>query len=71
MEALALKTIVLRLQQLPQIVGYVHDNDGKARNIVQQAEWEMPEFLDRGHAKKSFLRCCQNFEREYQDSEGY
>ena len=64
MEALALKTIVLRLQQLPQIVGYVHDNDGKARNIVQQAGWEIPEFLDPGHAKKSFLRCLQNFERE-------
>ena len=34
MEAVALRTIVPRLQQLPQIVGYVHDNDGKARNIV-------------------------------------
>ena len=64
MEAEGLRRLLPRLRELPQIVGYVHDNDGKARNIVQQAGWEITEFLDPGHAKKSFLRCLQKFEKD-------
>ena len=64
MEAEGLRAVLPSLRQIPQITGYVHDNDAKARNIIQQSGWEITEFLDPGHAKKSFLRCLQKFEKE-------
>ena len=36
MEAYGLKLAIARLRECRQIVGYVHDNDGKARNITPE-----------------------------------
>ena len=63
MEAAGLQAVVPRLMQNPKIVGYVHDNDGKARTIPEQFGWHITEYLDPGHAKKSFENRFQNFQR--------
>ena len=64
MEAKALQKLIPKLQTLPNIVGYVHDNDAKARTIIEQSGWQITEYLDPGHCKKSFLRSLQNFEKD-------
>ena len=64
MEVQGLRSVLPRLQQLPQIVGYAHDNDAKARNIVERSGWQITEFLDPGHARKSFVRILQSFENQ-------
>ena len=59
MEAHGLRIAVDRLKDLPQIVGYVHDNDAKATKIIQDAGWQIQQFLDPGHALKCFERRLQ------------
>lgn len=64
MEAHGLKLAIERLKNLPQIMGYVHDNDAKARKIIEESGWGITEFLDPGHALKCFERRLQKFKRE-------
>ena len=61
MEAAGLQALLPKLMQIQQIVGYVHDNDGKARNMIQQSGWQITELLDPGHAKKKFCEVPSDF----------
>ena len=63
MEAHGLKLAIERLKNLPQIMGYVHDNDAKARKIIEESGWGITEFLDPGHALKCFERRLQKLNR--------
>lgn len=64
MESVGLQRAVEVLHNNPNITGYVHDNDGKARAIIRRAGWDIQEYLDPGHCKKSFERKMQNFEKK-------
>ena len=65
MEAQGLRNSVENLKGMPQIVGYVHDNDGKARKIIQESGWEIREYLDFGHCQKCFERKLQRYNSKY------
>jgi hypothetical protein len=52
-QVIALIHFLLELMQLPQIVGYVHDNDANTRKVIRKSAWGIQEFLDPGHASKS------------------
>ena len=65
MEAAGVHEMITRLMHIPKIVGYVHDDDGKARTLIQRSGWGITEYLDPGHAKKSFLRSLQKFEKDH------
>ena len=64
MESLGLSLVIPRLRNNPNIIGYVHDNDGRARKMIREAGWNIREYLDPGHAVKSFNRKLQNFNRK-------
>ena len=64
MESLGLSLVIPRLRNNPNIIGYVHDNDGRARKMIGEAGWNIREYLDPGHAVKSFNRKLQNFNRK-------
>ena len=64
MEAHALKLALRDLMAIPQIVAYVHDNDAKARILIEQLGWGIREFIDPGHAFKSFNKALASFEKE-------
>lgn len=64
MESLGLSLVIPSLRNNPNIVGYVHDNDGRARKMIREAGWNIREYLDPGHAVKSFNRKLQNFNRK-------
>jgi hypothetical protein len=56
LEVIALKHMIDRLKAIPQIVGYCHDNDARTRNVINdEKEWKIQEYVDQGHAVKSFL----------------
>jgi hypothetical protein len=61
MEVAALKLMIPRLQQKPNIVGFVHDHDGRTSKAIKDASWFIEEHLDMGHAMKSFERAIQSF----------
>ena len=64
MEAAGVQEMITSLMHIPKPFGYVHDNDGKARTLIQRSGWGITEYLDSGHAKKSFMRSLQKFEKE-------
>ena len=64
MEAKGLIVALQSLAQCPGIVGYVHDNDARARKIMEQSGLKIFERLDPGHCLKSFDRKIQNFNRK-------
>jgi hypothetical protein len=59
LEVIALIHLLPELMQLPQIVGYVHDNDAKTRKVIRESGWGIQEFLDPGHASNSFQKALQ------------
>ena len=61
MESKGLSLVIEDLRHNPNIVGYVHDNDGRARNMIRLSGWEIHEYLDPNHALKSFESKLQNF----------
>jgi hypothetical protein len=61
MEIHALKLVIPELQALGKIVGYVHDNDAKAKKALNMAHWDLIEWLDPGHTFKSFERKLTSF----------
>ena len=65
MEAHGLKIAINKLRTLPQIRGYVHDNDAKARKIMQDSGWGLTEYLDPGHALKCFDRRLTKLNRKH------
>ena len=65
MEAHGLRMAIARLRNFPQITGYVHDNDGKARRIIQDSGWHIREFLDPGHALKCFDKRLKKLNKQY------
>ena len=64
MEAKGLILALKTLAQCPNIVGYVHDNDARARKILNESGLQIFERLDPGHCLKSFDRKIQNFNRK-------
>ena len=46
MESKGLSLVIEDLRNNPNIVGYVHDNDGRARNMIRLSGWEIQEYLD-------------------------
>ena len=56
MEVAGLRYFVEKAKNDPRIVGYCHDRDAKSRAIVRESGWNIPEFLDKNHALKSFDR---------------
>ena len=65
MEAHGLKLALPRLREYRQIVGYVHDNDGKARKIIEDSGWGIREYLDPGHALKCFEKRLKKLNKQY------
>jgi hypothetical protein len=61
MEVHALKLMIDDLKQYPQITAYVHDNDAKARKLFREQWPELREYVDTGHAMKSFERIFLKF----------
>lgn len=64
MEAQGLRIAIMHLSNLPNIVGYVHDNDAKSRKIINESGWQIKEYLDPGHCLKSFDRKLQKFQKK-------
>jgi DNA-binding transcriptional ArsR family regulator len=61
MEVHAMKLLIEELKDSDgkfrsEISGYVHDNDAKTRNLIKRLNWNIVEYLDPGHAMKSFDR---------------
>jgi hypothetical protein len=56
MEVHALRLMMKKLRELPEITAYVHDNDAKTRKLFKLSIQNLTEFLDPGHAMKSFER---------------
>ena len=56
MEVESIKTMIPKLRLNQNIIGYVHDNDAKTRKAIFNANWNICEYLDPGHAMKSFDR---------------
>lgn len=63
MESHGLRMAVEKLKDFPQIVGYVHDNDGKARKVIEQSGWGIKEYLDPGHALNCFEKKLKKFNK--------
>jgi hypothetical protein len=59
LEVIVVIHLLPELMQLPQIVGYVHDNDAKTQKVIRDSGWGIQEFLDPGHAGKSFQKAVQ------------
>ena len=59
-EAHGLKLAIPQLRECRQIVDYVHDNDGKARKIIEDSGWGIREYLGPGHALKCFEKRSRN-----------
>jgi hypothetical protein len=64
MEVTGLARLIDHLKNCPEIVGYVHDNDAKTRKLIKLSDWEIAEYLDPGHAMKSFDRILQKKQYE-------
>jgi hypothetical protein len=56
LEVIALIHLIDELKDIPEIVAYCHDNDAKTRNVIEGHGWTIKEYLDEGHAMKSFRR---------------
>jgi hypothetical protein len=65
MEVHALKLVIPELKALGKIVGYVHDNDAKAKKAISAAQWNIIEHLDPGHAFKAFDRKLKKFNDQH------
>ena len=61
MESRGLALMINRLRDNENIVAYVHDNDAKARKMIQRSGWQIKEYLDPGHVFKAFERKLQKF----------
>ena len=61
MESRGLAYMIPRLRDNVNIVAYVHDNDAKARRMIQASGWQIKEYLDPGHCFKAFERKLQKF----------
>jgi hypothetical protein len=55
LKSLAQKWIVLS-EGRPKISKFVHDKDARANVVLSNLHWELEEFLDPNHAKKSIFR---------------
>ena len=67
MEVEAIKTMIPILRQNPNIIGYVHDNDSKTRRALLTENWQIIEYIDPGHAMKSFDRKVIKYNSKYQN----
>ena len=65
MELGALKLSVEKLKDIPQITGYVHDNDARASKLIEQEGWDIEEKLDPNHSLKCFERQLAAFRRDH------
>jgi hypothetical protein len=59
MEVEGMKRMIPHLKDDPRIVAYVHDKDARTANAIKRAEWHIHEYIDPGHAMKSFDRKLQ------------
>ena len=64
MESKGLSLVIDDLRDNHNIVGYVHDNDARARKMIRLSGWEITEYIDPNHALKCFERRLQNFNRK-------
>jgi hypothetical protein len=62
MERAGMERLVEELMACGKISGYVHDNDAKIRKLIKLVKWDITEFLDPGHAMKSFQRILNKVE---------
>jgi hypothetical protein len=53
LEVIGLIHMLPELMENPNIVRYVHDNDGKTRKVIRDMGWDVIEQVDFGHASKS------------------
>ena len=65
MECKAMELMIPVLRENRNIIGYVHDNDAKTRNLIRQMDWQIIEKIDPGHLLKSFDRKVINFNKKY------
>ena len=65
MESFGILQIIQRWKDNEKIVGYCHDNDGKARNIIESFT-QLQEHIDGGHSSKSITSKFDKVNAEYQ-----
>ena len=62
MEIECVKPIVERLKTNSKIIGYVHDQDAKLTNYMEE-NWNIQEFIDPNHANKSFTNRFESYKK--------
>jgi hypothetical protein len=61
MEVAGMKMLLPQLVSHPEICAYCHDNDAKTRKLIRESGWGIEEYLDPGHAMKSFERTLNKY----------
>jgi hypothetical protein len=61
MEVAGLRLLLPSLMCHPEICGYCHDKDAKTSKLIREANWGIQEYLDPGHAMKSFERALNKY----------
>ena len=62
MEIECVKPIVERLKGNSKIIGYVHDQDAKLTNYMEE-NWNIKEYIDPNHANKSFTNKFESYKK--------
>jgi hypothetical protein len=61
MEKAGVMAILKRWKNDKRVERYVHDDDGRTRKAVQDAGWDILEFLDPGHAAKNMDKRIRDY----------
>jgi hypothetical protein len=67
LEKLGVIELVARWKGHPAIRYYVHENDGRTRNAITIADWNLIEVLDPGHASNALKKQIRSWSKAHQN----